>query len=736
MAVSNETCKIVMYEGGADLKSLVSISSEREPSLVSMYRSFSRKRLSPVNVLKVVLVELSQITKSEKVDLALFEKANGTRYLNDPEGPPFDIVFDSDSQDIVISNKVDTDPRARNRLASGSARGKTPRETLAERGPLQGALSTYMSIPIRSKGKKIGKLCFANRLEGYTTEVVSNVLPYCKIVKSLLKKMVKPRVDGSAVMLSKKRGADDAKDKFLSTMSHELRTPLNGIVGMVNMLADAGPLTKKQEEYLLILSECSSQLMNLMNNILDFSKMSANRLALLRNPFMVSKAMQDAVAMVEGRAKAKSLDLRIDIQKDIHPLIGDSQRLTQIVSNLLVNAVKFTDKGYVELKVRAICLPHPESEPYAKKWKVHVDVKDTGVGIEAEEREKIFSAFHQSPTLNTNMSRNGTGLGLSIARELVRLMSGKIKVKSEGIKGKGSTFSFYVILDEEICIDLLHRQHQDLLKNAKILVVDDRPEYRLQLSSILFSWSCIPTVVSSGEEALQYLEHGVGFSAAIIDVVMPFLNGVELAQEMRSKYRDIPLIAISSVELTTSGGTEMFDHFLYKPIDRSQLFPVLLQSLAKSAGGSKIVPSLSLRVTPPLSGKRLERRPKNKLRILIAEDDSRNAYTLKEMLGYLGFNPRRIKWVDNGEKCVAEARRKSYDILLLDVIMPVMDGLTVTTHIRQMKKQPYIIAVSAAVQPSDKQRCQEVGIHSYLTKPVLRDKLEAMLGTFVLPSSP
>jgi CheY-like chemotaxis protein len=327
------------------------------------------------------------------------------------------------------------------------------------------------------------------------------------------------------------------------------------------------------------------------------------------------------------------------------------------------------------------------------------------------------------------MTRNGTGLGLSIARELVKMMGGAISVRSEGIEGRGTTFSFHVILEEEIRIDTLKAKHREIIAGSKILIVDDRSEIRMQLTDMLFKWECIPTAVSSGEEALQYLRHNIDFDTAIVDICMPYMSGVELAHELKLNHRTMPIIALSSVELGADS-THIFDFYMNKPIDQNLLFPALLMCLNKrwEFSTNKLLSKPILVPTPP---PRRSPRPKEKLRILIAEDDANNTYTMKEMLSYLGFSADRIKTVSNGQKCVAEVQRRPYDVILMDLVMPVMDGIEATKHIRQLKRRPYIIAISAASQNTDKQRCQQVGIDGYLSKPILKERLLAALLPFV-----
>lgn len=591
-----------------------------------------------------------------------------------------------------------------------------------------------MIVPISHIGRIVISTSTGKRFE---TEDFKQVMSLTPLIEKILSGGPDGPDDGMLSMITsvkKSRETNDIKDVFLATISHELRTPLNGIVGMITMLKDAGPLNGKQHEYLTILMECSHQLMTMMNNILDFSKMVSNRLVLLRGPMNISKAVKDASLMVEGKAKSKSLKFFSTIQSNIPALIGDGQRLTQIISNLLSNAVKFTEHGHIFLKVSATLEKSPsgrkESLPYVKKWRVLFEIEDTGIGIPKEEQEKIFEMFHQSSNLDSLMAKNGTGLGLSISRELVKMMGGKIEVQSEGVPGKGTLFKFYIITEEEIKMTDLEGEHKDIMIDSKILVVDDRPEYRMQLTDMLFKWGCKPTVVSSGEEALQHISYGMNFDTIIVDICMPYMNGIELAQELKAdkKTANIPLIALSSVDLQPSG-TELFDIYMNKPIDQNYLFPAILECLVKKKTGRD----------SPVAGKKLIRRSSGKekkyrkdLKILIAEDDPNNSYTIKEMLQYLGFESKNIKTVENGEKCVMEVKKDSYDVILMDILMPIMNGIEATKYIRQLNPRPYIIAVSAAVQNTDKQRCQQVGVDSYLTKPILKEKLNASLLPLVI----
>jgi signal transduction histidine kinase/CheY-like chemotaxis protein len=652
--------------------------------------------------------------KDYLICIALGEKVVGTLESGDYPLPQhhkgMDGIFGHaiTTDTAIISNDLIRDPRTRQNLPDTHPH-----------------MTNILGIPLKYHNNNIGIIAVANckrREKNFTTTDIYKIIPLIDICTRLLVKTIDTR-ETLVSKIQRTNSVDEAKDRFLATMSHELRTPLNGILGMVTLLPEAGPLNDKQTKYVKNLTECTIELTSLLNNILDFSKMASDRLVLRKQPTDIPSVIKDVVKMIEGNLFAKNLTLHIHIPTNIPIMIGDSQRISQILTNLLGNAVKFTDSGSIDVTVDAKLLDSTivRGNVEIKRWKILFTVKDTGIGIPYEEQEKIFEVFHQSSTLSTYLSKSGTGLGLSITRELVRLMGGKISVQSEGIPGKGSIFTFYIVMDEEIDITCLSEKHSEILEGAKILVVDDRPEMRLQISDMLFKWKCIPQAVSSAEEALQYLEFGIKFKIALVDICMPNMSGVELAQELRQKYPELPLIGISSVEL--SSGEEYFDYYMYKPVDQNTLFPAVLKCLENPKGNITKKKSLKSR---------------SRLKILVAEDDSRNAYTIKEMLINLGYKKRNITIVDNGEACISSVLKHKdeesrFDVVLMDIIMPIMDGLQASCIIKRQPNPPMIIAVSAAVQPSDKTKCQNAGIDGYLAKPLMKEKLDAALSPLVHP---
>lgn len=733
--------EVEIFQNGQIVKEKVDELSVTDPVSLSAILDLCnsiKKEENQKSILEIILAEICTITTSCVGTIWVSSpKKIHCKYRNyssdkDKEFPFDSLIkkFPNTNGKVVISNDTLSDARFKRKkvvLKRVKRNMSLPDTKKSKKSSRSCSLFSYsprcvMIIPL---SENIGQLAIlAASGKKFGSDDLKNIMIFVSLIEKNLRGNTKTNEIDS---IKKSKQTNDVKDIFLATVSHELRTPLNGIVGMVTMLRDAGPLNEKQLRYLTILMECSHQLMNMMNNILDFSKMVSNRFVLSRGPLNVEKSIEDSSMMVEGKIKSKSLDFVKNIQKNIPTLLGDEQRLTQIISNLLSNAVKFTERGFIKLTVDAVSqtLENENTILPIKKWKVNFEIKDTGIGIPKNEQEKVFDVYHQSSNLDPGMIKNGTGLGLSITKELIKMMNGEIEVVSEGIPNKGTIFKFYIIAEEEIKTSDLNGPHKYIMVGSKVLVVDDRPEYRMQLTDMLFKWGCIPTVVSSGEEALQYISHGEVFDTIIVDICMNYMSGVELGQELRAnvKTSSIPLIAISSIDLQQ--GTELFDVYMNKPIDQNHLLPALIKCLIKNKMIKEGKP-VGLENIP--SSKTIIKKAKRKdLKILIAEDDHNNAFTIKEMLIYLGFTAENIEIVENGNKCVKEAKSNKYNVILMDILMPVMNGLEATKHIRQINPRPYIIAVSASVQNSDKQRCQQVGIDTYLTKPVLKEKLNAAL---------
>lgn len=513
---------------------------------------------------------------------------------------------------------------------------------------------------------------------------------------------------------------DAAKENFLSLITHELRTPLTGIVAITGLLEEAGPLTDKQKEYLSHLTECTDQLMNVLNDILDLTEMRAGKLLIRCSPFDLKSCVNGAINIISAKAENKGLSVSLRFGDGIpNMFMGDEMRLKQIFVNLLTNSVKFTDRGSITVSVDGEIDKEIDVNYNARTWRLWFSVRDTGIGIPLKDQENIFLMFEQCATNKKYSSSCGVGIGLSIVKNLVNLMGGEIKVESEGVPGKGSCFSFSIILSQQPDLTEMIKNNCSLLESARILVVDDREEIRMMLNNMLFKWGICPTTVGSAGEALQYLKHPqYNFSLAIVDINMPYMSGVELAQRISEIDPNLPLIALSSIG-DIKEKNELFDFFLNKPIEEYRLFPY-------------IIDCLKLNKNKPLNDFKYDtirrrKRKKADCKIIVAEDDGHNSFMIKEMLINLGFSSKKIKIVEDGEKCVAEVKRKKYDVCLMDIRMPIMNGIDAAKHIRNMKKPPVIIGVSAGTTDECKNECQKAGMSAYITKPINKKELDGIL---------
>lgn len=606
----------------------------------------------------------------------------------------------------------------------------------------------FCSLPLydESSDTIIGQIAFAGSKDDYTRLHIEKIWSICPVISSIAVK----RDGANNIYVQNQVG--EAKDIFLGSMSHELRTPLNGIAGMCELLQNTNPLTKKQKMYIDTLIDCTAQLTKLMNDLLDFSKMTNGRFVLVEEAADIRDAIDTSVSLNIQSAKTP---ISVKVEDGIpHSLVVDNSRLIQVLNNFISNAIKFTDKGKITINVTG-SKNAQMSTKFVDKWNIYISVTDTGIGIEKREQAKIFDVFHQAG--KNHNEREGTGLGLSIVKEIAKLMRGEVSVKSKGL-GHGSTFTFHAVLDAEVKINSLYKSNKSIFKGAKILVVDDRLEMRMQLTDMLFEWKCAPTVVGSAQEALQYLEV-MEFDCALIDICMPSMSGIELAQEMCGTDDPIPLIALSSID-HVENGKDLFKHFLFKPLKKEPIFLALLDCLRMGdrsgpvdmKGGRKrgvqtirrkkkerkglkgkgsVIRSSVLDSDDSVEESR-RKKAKKDLKILGAEDNNVNAVTLKEFLEYYGVPKKNITIVKNGEECVKKAERNKYDIILMDVKMPVMDGITATKIIKQkVINPPPIYAVSAAVQDTDKAKCQSAGFDGFIPKPIKMGKLYSTLNLYV-----
>jgi len=548
-------------------------------------------------------------------------------------------------------------------------------------------------IPVKNLDEYLGLVILTRKEKEYSDKDVDNIVCFISILQIILSK------EKLKCLINKSNSSETniSKEMFLANMSHEIRTPLNGVIGY-NQLLMQTPLTTTQKNYLNSMNQCSLQLMQIINNILDYVKLSAGKMKLNVECFSLKEVIQNVNNTINKKIQEKKQKLEFIYDKVLPSFImSDQHKIVQILINLISNASKFSDIGktiQIVLKLKS-------------KKILEISVKDEGMGIRPEDTSNIFKPFMQLE----NYSTIGSGLGLAICKSLINLLKGDITVNST--LGVGTTFTFFIEFEEYENYEKNNIQDKTIFINKNVLIVDDVADNRIFLSELLFEWKMNPVICASPLEALRLvIGDRYSFDLGLIDICMPIISGSELAKQIKEEKPNLPLIALSSIDSFVN--TTDFDYKIDKPINKLQLFNIIYRVLTKSNNYYSLFPENN-NLIKNLFSKKL-------VKIIIAEDIIDNSILLKNMLEICGYD--NITIVDNGIKALdtilkSDKENSPFKLLLLDLKMPQMNGFELIKSLNKNNiNNLEIVILTASILEEDIIQCKNCGIKYFVNKPI------------------